>query len=351
MKTILTKSVKKTASFIKRSEVAAFPTETVYGLGANVFDEEAVEKIFKVKKRPADNPLIVHISDKKQIELLAEKVPDTAKKIIARFFPGPITIILKKNEIVPDAATAGLDSIAIRMPASSIARKFIKECGVPIAAPSANLAGMTSPTTYRHVLEDFGGKIPCILTGPEAKYGMESTVVDCTSKVPAVLRPGVITIEQLRKIDRRIKLKAVIRAGKAEGKVKSPGQKYRHYAPKARVVIVSNRIPAPALNMELIPFLPQVSLTDTMTPLPQIAFAPMPKKEMKTAYIGITALKDENVRTIVLICRSVEDYAKKLYSFFRECDRKKVDIIYAQKVPETGIGLAVMNRLKKASVK
>lgn len=343
MKTLLTKSPSKAASFIKRSEVVAFPTETVYGLGANVFDEEAVHKIFKFKKRPADNPLIVHISDKKQIELLASEVPDIARKIIKKFFPGPITIIVKKNEIVPDSVTANLNTVAIRMPSPALTRKFLKESGVPIAAPSANLSGSPSPTSYHHVLEDFEGKIPCILKGPDAKFGVESTVVDCTSKIPKILRPGVVTLEQLRRIDKRIK----VRTG---GKVKSPGQAYRHYAPRAKVVIVSH----PPSNVEtrkseVLPIMP-FPFPDGMTPVPPFPIASLtPEKPQKSAYIGIAPPKDMNVFSLVLICGDTNDYARNLFSFFRECDKKGVEIIYAQEVPEKGIGLAIMNRLKKAA--
>ncbi len=235
---------------------------------------------------------------------------EIAKRLISRFFPGPLTIILKKNEIIPDTVTAGLDTIAIRMPSSELARKFIKESGVPIAAPSANLSGSPSPTTYRHVIEDFKGKIPCILIGPDAKYGLESTVVDCTSGIPTVLRPGVVTLEQLKKVDRRIKLKK-------GGKLKSPGQRYRHYAPKARVILSSPK-----------------------------SFPHM--QETTPAYIGISAPQHKEAFSLVRRCSNAEDYAKRLFSFFRECDRKRIKIIYAEKVPQKGIGLAIMNRLNKA---
>ncbi len=311
MKTLLTNSISIAAKFIKGGEIAAFPTETVYGLGANAYDENAVKKIFKSKGRPADNPLIVHISNKKDINLLANDIPEIAKKIIANFFPGPITVILRKNEIIPDTVTAGLDTIAIRMPSSLIAKKFIKECGVPIAAPSANLSGSPSPTSFMHVLQDFNGKIPCILIGPNAKYGLESTVIDCTSKIPAVLRPGVITLEQLKKIDKRITYKVKSK------KIKSPGQKYRHYSPKAKVKVSGTMIKG--------------------------------LKDLRIAYIGINNPNDSNCFYKVKVCKSIESYAKTLFSFFRECDKMGIKTIYAQKVEEKGIGLAIMNRLKKAS--
>jgi L-threonylcarbamoyladenylate synthase len=309
MKTVITGSVKIAAGFIKKGEVAAFPTETVYGLGANAYDEKAVKKIFKAKGRPADNPLIVHVVSKKDIEILASEIPEPAKKIIKAFFPGPITIILKKNEIIPGVVTSGLDTIAIRMPSSKIAREFIKACGVPIAAPSANLSGSPSPTSFMHVVQDFKGKIPCILIGPNAKYGLESTVIDCTTNIPVILRPGVVTLEQLRKIDKRIRYSA------KRGKVKSPGLKYKHYSPKAKVRLISDS---------------RFQIQD----LKASAFIGMKKNAVKFS--------------LTKICKSPEDYAKNLFAFFRECDEKGIKTIYCEKVSEKGVGLAIMNRLKKA---
>jgi L-threonylcarbamoyladenylate synthase len=312
MKTLLTNNPVQAAKFIKKAEVVAFPTETVYGLGANALDEYAVKKIFRLKGRPQDNPLIVHISSKSQIKILAEYVSETAKKLIDKYFPGPLTIILKKNEVIPDVVTAGLDSIAIRMPSSMPAHEFIKACGVPIAAPSANISGSPSSTTFRHVMEDFNGKVPCILIGPQSRFGLESTVIDCTRDIPAVLRPGIITVEELRKIDKGIK------SVKNSGKAKSPGTKYRHYSPKAKVVIVK-QIPKNKLNK-------------------------------LSAYIGVQSLLPVNRNKLGLYkhCRSKLNYAKSLFSFFRECDAKGIKTIYAERLDEKGIGLAVMNRLKKA---
>jgi len=310
MKTLLTNSISKAASFIKKGEVAAFPTETVYGIGANVYNEKAAKKIFKAKGRPSDNPLIVHIANKKDISLLVKEIPETAKKIIKIFFPGPLTVILKKNEIIPNVVTAGLNTIAIRMPSSKIARDFIKACGVPIAAPSANLSGSPSPTSFMHVVNDFKGKIPCILLGPNAKYGLESTVIDCTSNIPEILRPGIITIEQLKKIDSRIKFKS------KTTKIKSPGQKYRHYSPKAQLRITNYKLR-------------------------------IKKQELKSAYIGFNNQVKKNF-DYVKVCKDLNDYAKNLFSFFRKCDELGIKKIYAQKIEEKGIGLAIMNRLKKA---
>ncbi|MEO8512519.1 MAG: L-threonylcarbamoyladenylate synthase [Ignavibacteria bacterium] len=312
MQTTITNSVKIAAEFIKKGEVTAFPTETVYGIGANAYDEKAVKKIFKAKGRPTDNPLIVHVALKKDIGVLASDITPSAKKIIKAFFPGPVTVILKKNEIVPDIVTASLDTIAIRMPASKIARELIKLSGVPIAAPSANLSGSPSPTNFIHVLRDLRNKIPCVLVGPSARYGLESTVIDCTGKHPVILRPGSITLEQLKKIDKNTSYK------KKAGKIKSPGQKYRHYAPKAKVRLMKRE----TSNVK----------RETM------------------GYIGFNK-KMANHFEIVKICNSLEDYAKNLFSFFRECDEKGIKTIYCDKINEKGIGLAIMNRLIKASTK
>jgi L-threonylcarbamoyladenylate synthase len=314
MKTILTNSPERAAKFILKSEVVAFPTETVYGLGANAFDEKAVKKIFKLKGRPHDNPLIVHISNKNQVGLLASGVNNLALELIKKYFPGPLTIILKKNEVIPDVVTADLDSIAIRMPSSKSALELIKASGVPIAAPSANISGSPSPTTFSHVLEDFNGKIPCILIGPQSRYGLESTVIDCTGDVPKIFRPGIITFEEIKKIDPRITL------AKKTGKIRSPGTKYRHYSPKAKVVIV-RKVTESNLNKS-------------------------------TAYIGVKSLLPKMMKKLGMYkhCISKLDYAKSLFSFFRGCDAMGIKTIYAEKIDEKGIGLAIMNRLKKAAL-
>ena len=312
MQTTITNDSKIAADFIKSGEVAAFPTETVYGLGADAYNEKAVRKIFKAKGRPADNPLIVHVDKKKDISVLAKEITPSAKKIISKFFPGPVTVILKKNEIVPDVVTAGLDTIAIRMPASKIARELIKLSGVPIAAPSANLSGSPSPTNFLHVLRDMKGKIPCLLIGPAAKYGLESTVIDCTGKFPVILRPGSVTLEQIKKLDKN----AVYQ--KNARKIKSPGQKYRHYSPKAKVKFVKRE-------------------TSNV-------------KRSKEAYIGLNK-KFAKSFEVVKICKTIEEYARNLFSFFRQCDEMGFKTIYCEKIPEKGIGTAVMNRLKKAAVK
>ena len=188
------------AEFIKRGGLVAFPTETVYGLGANAFDENAVAKIFEAKRRPADNPLIAHVTEIGQINELTTEITESAEKFIYSFFPGPLTVVLRKSEKVPFIATAGLDTIGVRMPRSELAHQFIEACETPIVAPSANLSGRPSPTTWQAVAEDLDGRVDCILQSDATEIGLESTVVDCTSLVPIVLRSGSVTFEQLRSV-------------------------------------------------------------------------------------------------------------------------------------------------------
>lgn len=327
MKTTITNNPKVAAEFIKAGEIAAFPTETVYGLGANAYSEKAVKKIFKAKGRPADNPLIVHVADKKDVSVLACEITPSAKRIISKFFPGPVTVILKKNEIIPYSTTAGLDTIAIRMPESKIAQQLIKAAGVPIAAPSANISGSPSPTNFIHVLRDFNKKIPCLLIGPGAKYGLESTVIDCTGTHPIILRPGSITLEQIKKLDKNaVILKKAI-------KIKSPGQKYKHYSPKAKVKLIS--------TLKSIGKSEQAKIKQNNTP------GMLEKLKKNCAYIGLDKKLGAGCEK-VLLCRTLNEYAKNLFSFFRECDDEGFKTIYCQEVDEKGIGAAIMNRLNKA---
>ena len=311
MKTILTKSTSEAAEFLKKGGVVAFPTETVYGLGADVFDEKAIAKIFEAKQRPNDNPLIAHVGSLKQIEILVKKITPTAQKFIEAFFPAPLTLVLPKSKKVPLIATANLETIGVRMPQNELAQKFLKMCETPVVAPSANLSGKPSPTNWQAVYEDLNGKIDCILQGEMTKIGLESTVVDCTSKTPLVLRTGAISLEQLQKIIPETRLYKL-----AENeKPKSPGLKHKHYSPNANVILLG------------------------------------PKSKIQSpksaAFIGTN--KPEIDFDLVKICRSVEEYAHSLFAFFRECDRRKIEKIYCEKVKEKGIGAALMDRLKRAA--
>jgi len=310
MKTVLTADPHEAAEFIKRGGVVAFPTETVYGLGANVFDERAVAKIFEAKERPADNPLIAHVSSVEQVAQLAAEITETAQKLIDQFLPGPLTIVLPKSELVPAIATAGLNTIGVRMPRNPLARAFIEACSVPLAAPSANLSGRPSPTTWQAVLEDLDGRIDCILQGEPTEIGLESTVVDCTGAVPLVLRVGAVSLEQLQIIVPATRLHEI---GEHDA-ARSPGIKHKHYSPNATVKIINTQF--------------EIS-------------------NFRSAFIGLNSPKGE--AEIERICSSVEEYAHELFEFFRECDRRGIETIYCEQVDESGIGAALMDRIRRAA--
>jgi L-threonylcarbamoyladenylate synthase len=313
MNTKTTQSPSLAARYIAHGEVVAFPTETVYGLGANIFNESAIRKIFEAKGRPSDNPLIAHIADLNQLPGIVREIPAQAQKLIEAFFPGPLTLVLPKREQVPLIATAGLNTIGVRMPQHPIARQFLSACGVPLAAPSANLSGRPSPTTWQAVREDLNGRIACILKGDPAKVGLESTVVDCTGSVPVILRAGGVTLEELREIIPETKL---ANPDHTEAP-KSPGMKYRHYSPNARVVI-SN--------------------------FPQFT---VPVGE--SAYIGIDSPPRLDGFKKFLLCQDVAEYAHSLFQFFRECDEEGIQTIFCQAVQEEGLGLALMDRIRRAA--
>ncbi len=313
MQTALTRDPETAAAYLKQGGIVAFPTETVYGLGANVFNAVAVAKVFEAKRRPADNPLIAHVADFDQINLLASEINETAQKLIEAFFPGPLTLVLAKGDSVPLIATAGLDTIGVRMPQQSVAQLFLKACGFPVVAPSANLSGRPSPTTWQAVLEDLDGRIDCILQGDPTEIGLESTVVDCTGDVPVLLRLGSVPLSELRNIiPQTIEYKPV-----TEEAPMSPGLKHKHYAPRARV------------------FLAESTMTD------------IPRND--TAYIGMVEPSDAPQFSRVLVCSTVEEYAHWVFEFFRECDRLGIRTIYCEAVPETGIGAALMDRLRRAA--
>jgi L-threonylcarbamoyladenylate synthase len=313
VKTKITQSPTIAARFIQHGEIVAFPTETVYGLGAHIFNESAIRKVYSAKGRPSDNPLIAHISDISQLEFITSSVPLIAQRMIRRFFPGPLTLVLPKSDKVPSLATAGLNTIGVRMPRYPLALQFLRACGVPVVAPSANISGRPSPTTWQIVRSDLDGRIGCILRGEQCQVGLESTVLDCTTRVPVVLRAGAITLEQLREVssDTRLAERLLPIAPR------SPGQRYRHYSPRAKVVICSY---------------PQYTIA-----------AP------DAAYIGLEPTPHLEVFKTYLICNTVDDYARSLFQFFRQCDEVRVNTIYCQIVPEEGLGLALMDRLERAA--
>jgi L-threonylcarbamoyladenylate synthase len=322
------------ARLIRAGELVAFPTETVYGLGANALDGRAVYKIFEAKGRPADNPLIVHISNKEQLTELTTGVGDIGLKLMDAFWPGPLTIVVRKSRLVPDVVTAGLDTVAVRMPRHPVALSLIRSAGVPIAAPSANISGSPSPTTANHVARDLSGRIHLILDGGPCKVGVESTVLDITGTLPVLLRPGGITVEMLEQVVGQVEVDPGVVRPVQDQPVKSPGMKYRHYSPKARMVIVEG------------------GLRDIVKKITSLADA----YRSQGMRVGILATQQtysqyksyDNV--IILGDREHPDtIAESLFSALRQLDEERVDIILAEGITREGVGLAIMNRMDRAA--
>jgi L-threonylcarbamoyladenylate synthase len=325
--------IKSVGQCIRVGGLVVFPTETVYGLGANALDEEAVKRIFIAKGRPQDNPLIIHVADL-NISSLVLEVPEVAKKMMKRFWPGPLTLIMKKSSIVPDATSAGLNSIGIRMPSNTVARELIKEAGVPIAAPSANLSGKPSPTEIQGCIEDLKGKVDFIIGGEKCDVGLESTIVDCTSEPPCVLRPGGVTLEMLKEINDEIYIDpAVMKKTDMDFRPKAPGMKYRHYAPKAPIKIIVG------------------DLEKTIAKINEIVqnYIDVGKK---VGIIATDETKDRYDKAIVKSLGSrnnISIIGKNLFRILRDFDEEDVDIIISEAFEEKDLGIAVMNRLKKAA--
>jgi len=320
---------------IQRGGLVAFPTETVYGLGADALNSEAVLALFEAKKRPLDNPPIVHIADANEVYKLAQEVPKKAELIMKEFWPGPLTLVFKRSSIIPTVTVAGLDTVAIRMPKHIVALALIKQSGRSIAAPSANLAGKPSPTTAKHVYEDLNGRIDAILDGGPTRIGVESTVLDLSVDPPIVLRPGGTTFEALKQVLGNVKLHPFVEAEKELPleKIRSPGMKHRHYAPKADVILVEGSVSAITSKIQ--------EIADSYS--------------LKGAKVGILAT-DETKKTykadVVLSLGSrlnLAIVAQNLFRLLREVDAQNVDVILAEGVTSEGMGLAVMNRLRKAS--
>ena len=234
--------MQKAGSILKSGGLVAFPTETVYGLGADALNTEAAEKIYAAKGRPSDNPLIIHIADMGHLDKIVKYVPDEAKKLADAFWPGPLTMILNKSACVPYGTTGGLDTVAVRMPSDKIAQELIRRGGGYVAAPSANISGRPSPTTAQHVYEDMNGRIPLILDGGAVEIGLESTIVDLTADVPVILRPGYISLAMVQAILGRAEMDRGLIADDSGIRPKAPGMKYRHYAPKAELKIIEGPI-------------------------------------------------------------------------------------------------------------
>ena len=367
MKEILHKAVR----IIKKGGLVAFPTETVYGLGANALDKKAVRKIFKVKRRPLDNPIIVHIAEIEDLSLLAKNIPEEAKILTKKFWPGPLTLVLFKKKIVPEEVTAGTNTVAIRMPDNEIALRLIRSSGVPIAAPSANLAGKPSSTIAQHVFEDLGDEIDLIFDGGPTKIGVESTVVDLTVQSPQILSPGGISFEELKRVIKNIQPHPSLLSEELKGKVypvrfasqlfngvKSPGMKYRHYASKASLILVEGNLEKRVKNFKnLIDFYKkQKKIVGVMISRETKKFLTLLKaRRQRWNYRKnrplITGLKGSNVILVIGSRKNLKGISRNLFKTLRKFDKIKVDVILAETFSEKGIGFALMHRLKKATKK
>ena len=324
--------IKQAARLIQRGETVAFPTETVYGLGADALNPSAVKKIFVAKGRPADNPLIIHISDKEDLKKLAREIPKITEKIIEKFWPGPLTVVVKKSKIVPKITTGGLDTVAIRMPKNKIARFLIKESGVPLAAPSANFFGRPSPTLAKHVSDDLAGRISMILDGGKTKIGIESTVIDLTDKTPTLLRPGGITLEQIQKLVGTIRVHPIVKGKKSKTIHRSPGMKYKHYSPNAKIILIEG--PKQKVERKI-----RQLIND------------LKKQQKQVGVMSVRRGHTYNADMTRFIGSNPDKMATNLFKAFREFDEKRMDVILAQGISEEGLGLGIMNRLGKAAQK
>lgn len=307
----------KAAEIIKRGGLVVFPTETVYGLGANALNGDAVRKIYAAKGRPSDNPLIAHVASKGDVEMLAREIPENAKKLMDAFWGGPLTLIFKKRAGVPDAVTAGLDTVAIRMPSHSVANLLIKKAGVPIAAPSANLSGSPSPTRFEHCVSDMDGRVDAIIDGGECKVGVESTVADITGDVPIILRPGAVTRDDIAAV-----CGDCVYGGDYASAPKCPGMKYTHYSPKADVFAVS----------DVDGFAKSFSDFENAA---VIAYDRYASQFQNTRFYSAGENDD--------------DYAARLFFLLRRADEDKIGRVYALLPNDEKIGTAIRNRLLKSA--
>lgn len=320
-----TEAIEKAGELLRAGEVVAIPTETVYGLAANAYDGNAVSKIFKAKGRPQDNPLIVHIAKVETLSDLVAEVPKAAKKLAAAFWPGPLTMILPKSEKIPDAVSAGLPTVAVRMPSHPVAHVVIEAAGVPLAAPSANLSGSPSPTNAKYVLEDMHDRIPLILDGGSSAVGVESTVITLATARPRVLRPGGITVEQLRALLGEVDVDDAVLHKLAEGvRAASPGMKYKHYAPRADITIVKGTFEE---------------------------FCRFVETKEKDAFVLCFAGEEKYFPHAVTYGREDDglSQANRLFDALRELDEQGANTVYARCPALSGVGLAVYNRLIRAA--
>lgn len=321
-------SIKEAGKILARGGLVAFPTETVYGLGANALNEASVKNIYAAKGRPSDNPLIVHIAGPADIEKFTTAVSDTARALISAFMPGPFTIILKKTDVIPAAVTAGMSTVAVRCPINETAHRLIRAAGVPIAAPSANLSGKPSPTRAQHVIDDMTGRIDAIINGGDCEVGVESTIVDASGDIPVLLRPGGITFEELLAVAPETQIDKHILESIGEGEQPlCPGMKYKHYAPDAEVTVIEGDLNAVKAKIDEL------------------------LKQNSDKVCGVLTMSDNAYDSAVILCGGMNnrDYARNLFSSLREFDRLGAEIVFAEFENRDGYGLAVRNRLYKSA--
>ena len=326
-------AIKEAGDILKEGGLVAFPTETVYGLGANALDEKAAMKTYAAKGRPSDNPLIVHISNYEALEGIAVDIPEDTKKLADKFWPGPLTMIFKKGDNVPYGTTGGLDTVAVRMPSDPVAAALIEAAGGYVSAPSANTSGRPSPTTAQHVAEDLSGKIEMIIDSGAVDIGLESSILDMTVTPPMILRPGAITKEMFEEVVGEVSIDRTLIDGTSKEKPKAPGMKYRHYAPKAALVIVEG------------------TLKEEVNGIRQLAH----RAKLNGQKVGIIATDQTEKFYEYGVVKNIgtrdndETIARNLYGVLREFDEEDIEEIYSESFASTGIGSAIMNRLEKAA--
>ena len=363
--------LKEAAGILRSGGLVAFPTETVYGLGGNALDEDAAGKIYAAKGRPSDNPLIAHVSCMEEVAPLVKEIPEAGRKLMEAFWPGPLTMIFPKSEKVPYGTTGGLDTVAIRMPDDPVANRLIALAGVPVAAPSANTSGRPSPTTADHVWQDMNGRIDMIIDGGPVGIGVESTIVDVSSAVPAVLRPGAITMEMLEEVLGEVSVDpAILGPLSADVRPKAPGMKYKHYAPKADLTLVE---PGTGTERESgaeqvtgaeqktgadwnTGAAPETGLDETQLQAMIRKVRELSREKIEAGYkVGVICTDesrgcytDGEVRSIGAR-KSQASVAHNLYALLREFDDLGVDYIFSESFPKDHLGQAIMNRLSKAA--
>ncbi|MDO4438034.1 MAG: L-threonylcarbamoyladenylate synthase [Eubacteriales bacterium] len=365
--------LKQAGEILKKGGLVAFPTETVYGLGGNALLKDASKDIYAAKGRPSDNPLIVHISDMDELPQLVESVPEMAVKLAVKFWPGPLTMVMKKSDIVPYETTGGLDTVAIRMPEHKVANMLIKLSEVPVAAPSANISGRPSPTSAEHCIEDLSGRIEAIVDGGASAIGVESTIVDLSGEVPVLLRPGAITVEMLKEcLQREVMLDPALEKPLDKNiRPKAPGMKYRHYAPKAPMIIIQSEYSSGDSETDNMSEADKkFEFDEGLKKITECAIRNIEEKCAEGLKLGIIC-SDE---TMDIYMHEINDQSGKLHSYrdkleimsagqraneitiahnlfavLREMDERAVDFIVAEGFSQKKLGYAIMNRMKKAA--